>query len=254
MLEITAHGPIREIRFNRPPVNALSPELVAALRGELAGAVRDGVEALVLSGPPRRFSGGLDVPLLLSFDRPAILAMWREFYGLMRDLAACPIPIAAAITGHAPAGGAVLSMFCDRRFMAEGDEKGPYLIGLNEVRVGLSMPPVIARTCARVVGERHAARMCMEGALMPAAEAHAIGFVDRLVPGEAVVEEALAWCRGVLALPRQAMLATRRLFRAPIVALLDEDTGEIETMADVWFSAETQGAMRAMVEGLKRKG
>lgn len=51
------------------------------------------------------FSAGLDVPLLLKLDRPAMDALWREFYPLLGAIASSPIPIAAAITGHAPAGG-----------------------------------------------------------------------------------------------------------------------------------------------------
>lgn len=58
------------------------------------------------------FSAGLDVPVLLKLDRPAMDAVWRDFYGLMNALASSSIPIAVAITGHAPAGGTVLALFC----------------------------------------------------------------------------------------------------------------------------------------------
>jgi Delta3-Delta2-enoyl-CoA isomerase len=254
MLEIHAHGPVHEIRLARPPVNALSPELIAALRAALQAAPGNGAEALVLSGPPRRFSAGLDVPALLALDRAGITAAWRDFYGLMRDLAACPVPIVAAITGHAPAGGAVLSLFCDRRFLAEGDDKGPYIMGLNEVRVGLTVPPVLVKVLARLVGAHQALRLTTEGLLVPSTEALRLGMVDRLLPADQVVPEALAWAQGLLALPRNALLTTRKLSRDEVVALLDASADEIETMTEVWFSTETQAAMRAMLEGLKRKG
>ena len=128
------HGAVRELRLNRPPANALSPELIVALRRSVESAPNDGVRALVLSGAPGRFCAGLDVPLLLTFDRPAMASLWRELYALMRALACSPIPIAAAITGHAPAGGTVLPLFCDWRVIADGDFK----MGLNEVQVGAS--------------------------------------------------------------------------------------------------------------------
>ena len=109
------HGAVRELRLNRPPANALSPQLIVALREAVEGAPQDGVRALVLSGAPGMFSAGLDVPLLLTLDRAAMAGVWRDFYALLRALASSSIPIAAAITGHAPAGGTVLPLFCDWR-------------------------------------------------------------------------------------------------------------------------------------------
>src|SRR5690606_23452174 len=68
LVETIDHGPIRELRLARPPVNALDP----ALSGELAAAVGaacapgSGISGLVLSGGPKVFSAGLDVPYLVS--------------------------------------------------------------------------------------------------------------------------------------------------------------------------------------------
>jgi Delta3-Delta2-enoyl-CoA isomerase len=113
MITTIEHDSVWELRLNRPPVNALSLELIVGLREEIEKAARDGIRALILSGAPGRFSAGLDVPLLLGLEPPAIADLWRELYALLRAIAASPIPIAAAVTGHAPAGGTVLALFCD---------------------------------------------------------------------------------------------------------------------------------------------
>lgn len=255
MLELGTHGSIHEIRLARPPANALSPELVVALRGALAQAEAEGAEAIVLSGSPRMFSAGLDVPLLLTLDRAGILGLWREFYALLRDLAACPVPVAAAITGHSPAGGAVMALFCDRRVMVESaDPTKPFRIGLNEVQVGLSMPPLIFRALVHLVGERQASRLCTEALLLTSEEAFAVGFVDELAASEQVVERTLAWCQGMLRLPRKAMLETRALARKALVGEFERGFEEVAFLADLWFESETQAGLQAMVEGLKRKG
>src|SRR5690606_5372216 len=137
MLEIVDHGGgVRELRLARPPVNALDPVLVADLRAAVERAESAGVRALVLSGGPRVFSGGLDVPALLALDRPAMEAFLADLLELLRALATSPVPVIAAVTGHSPAGGAVLAIQCDYRVMAEGD----FRIGLNEVAVGLPLP------------------------------------------------------------------------------------------------------------------
>jgi Delta3-Delta2-enoyl-CoA isomerase len=70
MIQTFDHGAVRELRLNRPPVKALSPELIAAFLEAIQAAPRDGKRALVISGSPGMFSAGLDVPLLLKLDRP----------------------------------------------------------------------------------------------------------------------------------------------------------------------------------------
>lgn len=250
MIQITDHGAVRELRLDRPPANALSPELIAALRDAVAEAPGAGARAIVLSGTPGRFSGGLDVPLLLTLDETAMRSTWRAFYSLMRNLAASPVPIVAAITGHSPAGGAVLSIFCDHRVMADGDFK----IGLNEVPVGLPIPPVILGALSRLVGPRQAERLAVSGLLISADEAARLGLVDELAPLEWVVLRAIEVCQGLLDLPPRAMTETRRMARAGLVRLFDDaDEAEVEKVLADWFSEETQGAMRALVERLAKR-
>ena len=249
MIQTFDHGPVREIRLNRPPVNALSPELIATLREAVLNAPNEGARALVLSGTPGRFSGGLDVPLLIQLDAPAIGATWRDLYTLMGALAASPIPVAAAITGHSPAGGAVLGIFCDTRFMVEGDFK----IGLNEVQVGIPLPPIIFRAFRRLLGQRNAERLAVSGTMLSGAEALEIGLVDELVPADRVIERAVEWCNSLLALPPQAMSITRQTARADLVAFFNETEGELAGLVDMWFSDETQTVLKQVVERLTKK-
>jgi enoyl-CoA hydratase/carnithine racemase len=250
MIQICDHGPVRELRLARPPVNALVPELIVALREAVAAAPGEGARALVLAGTPGRFSGGLDVPFLIQLDRPAIGDAWRELYRLLRGLAASRIPIAAAITGHAPAGGTVLGIFCDVRFMAEGD----FRLGLNEVQVGIPLPPVIYRALRRLVGSREAERLAVSGVLISPQEALRCGLIDEVVPPDRVVERAVEWCQALLALPPRAMSITRETARADLVALFEENEAELAGLVEMWFSAETQSVLRRVVERLKKKG
>lgn len=251
MLEIRDHDRgVRELVLARPPANALDPALVAALTAAVAGAPAAGARALVLSGRPGMFSGGLDVPVLLALERPALERFLGDFLVLLRTLALSEIPVVAALTGHAPAGGAVLAIHCDHRVMAEGG----YRIGLNEVQVGLPMPRVIYTTLVRVVGVRQAERLSVGGALLGAGEAKEIGLVDELVAPELVVERALERARDYVALPANAMRATRALARRDLAdAFAREERATWEAFVADWYSAETQGALRALVERLKKR-
>jgi 3,2-trans-enoyl-CoA isomerase len=244
------HGPVRELRLNRPPANALSPELITALKQAVEAAPQEGVTGLVLSGSPSFFSGGLDVPLLLTLDRATMNRLWRDFYGLLRALAWSPVPIAAALTGHAPAGGTVLALFCDYRIAAEGDWK----IGLNEVQVGLPLPPVIYSALQRLVGARQAARLAIGGLLISPAKALSLGLVDETVPPEQVVERAVKWCQEWLALPSVAMTRTRREARAELAGLFEQNLpGEIEEISGWWWDEQVQSVLRSLVERLAKK-
>lgn len=250
MVQIIEHGAVRELRLDRPPVNALSPDLIVGLRKAILAAPGDGARALVLSGAPGRFSGGLDVPLLLGLDRAAMAALWRDFYGLLGTIAASPIPMVAAITGHAPAGGTVLALFCDWRIMAEGD----YRVGLNEVQVGIPLPPVILAGLRRLVGLRLAEKLAVSGALLSPQEALGTGMVDELAPPERVVERAVDWCQRMLALPPEAMSSTRRLARADLVAIFEADLEpELQRVIAGWWNPETQSTLRGLVERLRKK-
>ncbi len=259
MLEVIDHGAVREIRMARPPANALSPELLVSLDHALAEATSAGARAVVLSGAPGIFSGGLDVPVLLGLSRAQIEAAWGRFLALVHRLAASPIPIAAAITGHATAGGCVLPLYCDARFMARGraGKDGAFRefsIGVNEVRVGLPMPSVVVPALARIVGERQAERMCVSAELLPASEAHRIGLVDELLPLEETVPRAVSWCRSLAELPPGALGRTRSLVRAGLVAAVEAAMAvDARVFVEDWFGAEAQGALSALVERLSRK-
>ncbi|HEX5960946.1 MAG TPA: enoyl-CoA hydratase/isomerase family protein [Rhodanobacteraceae bacterium] len=251
MLEILEHAhAIRELRLARPPVNALDPELVAALEQAIERAPGEGAEALVLSGSPGLFSAGLDIPALLQLDRPAMRAFWKRFFGVCAALARAPIPVAAAVTGHSPAGGAVLAIFCDYRVMARGE----YRIGLNEVQVGLTVPACIQAALRRLVGPYRAERLLVAGAMLDAEAALAAGMVDELTDVDHVVTRTLAWLEPLLQLPRQAMLTTRALARAELARLFDDPAQlPVEDFLDGWFAPEAQATLRALVERLRTR-
>ena len=250
MLDRIEHGPILELRLARPPVNALAPDLVRALREAIDSAPRQGYRGVLLSGREGVFSGGLDVPQLMQLDREGMASFWADFCGLMGAVACSPIPTAAAITGHSPAGGTVVAMWCDYRVMAEGN----YRIGLNETQVGLAIPPMIVDGFKRLVGAHRGERLVAEGRLVDAAEACAIGLVDELTATGEVVGRALQWLQRHLALPQHAFLANRRVARADLGRLFEsEDLLAAESFVEGWFSESTQMALQALLEQLQSR-
>lgn len=250
MLNLISHGHIIEINLARPPVNALNLELVRAVRMSVDDSVRSGARGIVLSGAQGLFSAGVDIPTLLGYDRAGVREYWREFFALCATLARAPIPLVAAITGHSPAGGAVLALFCDYRVMAQG----PYRIGLNEVQVGLIVPDCIQLALRRVVGTYRAERLLVSGAMIESADALACGFVDELTGVDQVTTRALHWLGELLALPAHAMLATRALARADLAAAFaDPEALPLDDFLEAFFHPDTQTVLQQLVAKLKSK-
>lgn len=246
-------GDVIEIRLARAPVNALDPDLCRALGSAVATAVAQGAKGLVLSGNPKVFSAGLDVPFLLSLedDRRALLAGWGAFFDAIRALAGSAVPIVAALTGHAPAGGCVLALCCDYRVMAKSDDPAwPFRIGLNETQVGLVAPAGIQQLMERTVGKHRAGVLLATGELVDAERALAIGLVDELVPGDQVVARSVAWLQALLKLPRQPVLATRAISRADLIAALAPENIQLERFIDAWTEPDTQAGLKALVARL----
>jgi 3,2-trans-enoyl-CoA isomerase len=254
MLDTIRHDAIVELRLARPPVNALDPQLVAALRGAIDAAPASGARAIVLSGQPGMYSAGLDVPALLQLDQATLKQFLRDFFELCGAIACSPIPIVAAITGHSPAGGAVLSIFCDYRVMARSvDPAKPFRIGLNEVQVGLSVPALIQFGLQRLVGAYRAERLMVAGAMLESAQALQIGFVDELADIDQVVPRALNWLQDLLRLPPQAMSTTRRLARRDLTeTFADPRKWLLDEFAAAWFADETQDVLKNLVARLKK--
>ena len=247
------HGRIRELRLARPPVNALDPALCRALITTLDAAVADGVDAVVLSGAPGIFSAGLDVPHLMALgqDRQALHAGWGAFFGAARSLAALRIPVVAALTGHAPAGGCVLSLCCDYRVMARSPNPAkPFMIGMNETQVGLAVPEGAQQLMRRVIGPYRAERLLVSGSMVAADEALRIGLVDTVVEVDQVGPHALEWLSTLLALPRAPMLLTRSLARADLVRAREPQNLDLERFVDGWYDAATQAGLRALLARL----
>ena len=249
MIEIIEHGAIHEIHLNRPPVNALNLELLSALTAAVQDAPGNGARGLILSGGEKVFSGGLDVPYLMSLDRAGLGACWTQFFHAARALARSSVPVVAAIAGHNPAGGCVLALCCDYRVMA----RGPFRIGLNETQVGLTVPDAIQYLMRRVVGAHRAERLIVAGAMVESEQAHALGMVDALTDAGEVVDagHALAQRIAGAAVIADAGDPQDRAGRRHRCAGRFADA-DLNRFLDGWYSDDSQAALKALLARLKK--
>jgi enoyl-CoA hydratase len=204
-----------QVRYEREGAAALvtidRPERRNAVDGPTAVALReaherfeseDDARAMVLTG-----AGG--VAFCAGADLKAI-----ETYADRLDAPGGPMgfsrltpskPTIAAISGYALAGGLELALWCDLRIATE-DSK----LGFPERRWGVPLVDGGTQRLPRVVGLGRALDIILTGRIMDAAEAHAMGLVNELVPPGGHLERALELANNLARFPQRTMLADRR--------------------------------------------
>jgi 3-hydroxyacyl-CoA dehydrogenase len=210
-LHIETHGAVRLLRMQAPPVNALG----ANLRIDLLAAVREAggdpsVSALVLTGEGKLFSSGADIA---EFGREMAKPELPE---LLAEIESQHLPIVAVLNGAALGGGLELALVCDYRFAV-----GVAKLGLPEVSLGLIPGAGGTQRLPRLIGTEPAIGMITGGKPVSAAEAEALGLVDRVF---ASADEAIA-----AALDHAESLGTtRRTARTAQPVVLPDGTGFAE--------------------------
>lgn len=211
MLEVATRGAVRTLTLNRPEVrNALSADLVDALRAALDAAAREAsVRVVVLTGAGSAFSAGADLAALQALQNAsaeANLADSERLAGLFDAVYRHPKPVVARVNGHAIAGGCGLAAVCDFALASEDAR-----LGFTEVRIGF-VPAIVAVYVRRKLGETALRDLMLRGHLVPAAEAARIGLVTRAVPAAALDAETDALCDEIATHTSGAAVAlTKRL-------------------------------------------
>jgi enoyl-CoA hydratase/carnithine racemase len=172
------------IRFNRPPMNALSAELLGELADHVNVLAGDAdLKAVVVTGTEKVFAAGAEIGQLQS-DAPIIDNFRRAFDGL----AAIPRPVIAAVSGFALGGGLEAALACDLRLASENAR-----LGVPEIALGVFPGAGGTQRMARLIGPAKAKELIWTGRHVRADEALAMGLVDRVVPVEGYLDAALEW-------------------------------------------------------------
>lgn len=225
-------GAIRVLSLNDPERrNPLSPELVSGLMEALDLAEQASeIRAVVLTGSGQTFSAGADLEFLKTVTRSGAEANYahsRELMRLFHRVYTFPKPTIAAINGAAVAGGAGLATACDLAVMGEQAR-----IGYTEVKIGF-VAALVGVILVRNVGEKHAKELLLTGKLITASEALRMGLVNRVVPAEQVLDEALSLAGEIIANAPNSLSLTKELLNAlPGMGL--EDGFRLASIANAW--------------------
>jgi enoyl-CoA hydratase/carnithine racemase len=223
------------VKLARGVINAINQKTIDELGEALRMVKHDlAVCGLVLaSNNDKFFSIGFDLPALYPLSQQEFGAFFRGFNLLCLDLYTFPKPTIAAITGHATAGGCILALCTDYRFIAEGRR----LIGVNESKLGVPVTYLANCLLRQLMGERQAREVISSGTLYPPEEAAQIGMVDGVYPLTKVVSAAIKKARNVGEIPGDAFAANKRLWvrsiESQVLSYLEE---EERLFLDQWYA------------------
>jgi enoyl-CoA hydratase/carnithine racemase len=238
-------GEIAVLTLNRPRArNALSEEMLAALREELAGiAGRDRVRAVVIAANGSAFSAGHDLKELTAHRSDAdggkayTRQLMKSCSAVMLAVLKLPQPVVAAVEGVATAAGCQLVATCDlavastaARFCTPG------------VHIGLfCSTPMVA--LSRNISRKHAMEMLLTGDDIAAEDAYRMGLINRLVEPGTAREHGLVLARKIAAKSAAVLRLGKQAFYRQLemgVADAYEHAGEV-MVKNMMASCATEG-------------
>jgi enoyl-CoA hydratase len=195
-------------------VNALSIPMLRELHAALDQAEADGA-VVVLAGREGYLSAGFDLGVFR--DEPERLPeMLRLGATLCERLLSFPTPVLIACSGHAIAAGSFLLLSVDARIGIDG----PYKIGLNEVRIGLTMPLFVVELARHRLAPAHFDRAVISAMMYGPEDAVTAGFLDRVVAPADLPEASTAMAQDLAGLNPEAHAATKLRARAAALTAL----------------------------------
>ncbi len=206
-IALTFEGHVATAALTRPTMDPAFFDALEKLPARLAEL--DDLRAVVLHGPDKAFSYGLDLPATfkahgrlfsgggLAAERTELLALIRRWQAAFTAMAQLPVPTIAALHGWCIGGGLDLASACDVR-LASRDAK----ISLRETKIAIVADLGSLQRLPALIGQGHTRELAFTGKTIDAQRAHAIGLVNDLFDDrEAVVAAAHAMAREIAANP-----------------------------------------------------
>jgi enoyl-CoA hydratase/carnithine racemase len=236
---------IATIRLERPPMNALNAQVQAEIAAAAVQVSDDpAIRAVVIYGGERVFAAGADIKEMEQASYATMAADSRRLQESFTAVARIGKPVVAAITGYALGGGLELALCADFRVAGEGAR-----VGQPEILLGVIPGAGGTQRLPRLIGPARAKDIVFTGRFVGAAEALAIGLVDKVVPDAEVYQAARDLMARYVGGPSVALRAAKQAIDEGLDT--DLDTGlEIERLhfAGLFATEDQRTGMRSFVE------
>ncbi|KAJ0178159.1 hypothetical protein K1T71_005982 [Dendrolimus kikuchii] len=243
---------IATLTMQRPPVNSLNLELLQAIGSALDDVGKNKCKGMILtSSSPTVFSAGLDIMEMYKPDLKRADAFWSTLQEVWIKLFGSKFPTAAAINGHAPAGGCMLSMSCEYRVMVNGK----FIIGINETALGIVAPRWFMDTMCNTISKREGELILTLGKLFPVEEALNVGIIDETATDKTdAVEKCRKFIKKFDRIPPLARTVTKQKFReAPLAWLHQNRRQDTDEFLALLKNPKVQESLEMYFQMLKQK-
>lgn len=226
------------ITLNRPEVrNAIDAEMVASLH-QVCAQLEDDPSPAVITGGTEVFAAGADIAQLR--ERRITDALAGINSGIFHRISQLPMPVIAAISGHALGGGAELAYACDFRIGTPSTK-----IGNPEGQLGILAAAGACWRLIELVGEPLAKEVLLLGRVLDAEDARDCRLLSRVVPPEQLHDEAMEMVDSIL---RSAPLAVRLTKLAIAMPRDAHPTFDNVAQAVLFETVEKQQRMTAFLD------
>jgi enoyl-CoA hydratase len=228
------------LRLAHGKASALDVELLDALLRELDGAAAD-VRAVILTGTGSIFSAGVDLVRLTREGADYVRRFLPLLSRFVRTIFTFPMPVVAAVNGHAIAGGCVLALAADARLMAEGVGR----IGMPELLVRVPFPTAAVEIVRLAVPTDKVQSLIYTGRTLSPREALGAGLVDEVVASDALLTRAQELAQQLARIPLTTYRLTKQSLRAAALERI-EKAAEMQDRAalELWSAPETLAHIR----------
>lgn len=235
------------IQINRPKqLNALNLQVMTEIKETLKMLDNDDtVRAIILTGNAKAFAAGADIKEMA--NKTAIDMFKINQFETWATIQKTRKPIIAAVSGFALGGGCELVMLCD---MIVASETAKF--GQPEIKIGIMPGAGGTQRLTRAIGKALAMEMVLTGRFISAAEAYQVGLINKVVPVELYLSEAIKLAKKIAAMsPIAVQLAKESVLQAFQTSLDDGLMFERKNFYMAFASEDQKEGMAAFVE--KRK-
>ncbi|MBI5888515.1 MAG: enoyl-CoA hydratase/isomerase family protein [Deltaproteobacteria bacterium] len=202
-------GEVSVLTFSSPGANILSTAALVRLIDAMDSLRADEVKAVVITAEGGTFIAGADIKEMSVFSQKDAGAFAALFHRAMNIIEEFPCPVIAAVNGFALGGGAELTLACDIVIASEAA-----VFGQPEINLGIIPGGGATQRLSRRVGGLKAKEMIFTGRRVNAAEALAIGLVNKVVAKDKLMDEAMAVARAIASKPVQCLAAAKSLINS----------------------------------------
>jgi enoyl-CoA hydratase len=235
------------IELNRPKeLNALNLQLMKELRDALQDLDNNPeVRVIILTGNAKAFAAGADIKQMAG--KSAIEMFEIDQFSIWDQIKKTKKPLIAAVSGFALGGGCELAMTCDMIIASESAK-----FGQPEIKIGVIPGAGGTQRLTRAIGKARAMEMVLTGKFMSAEEAYKNGLINKVVPVEIYLDEALELAKEIaLMSPVAAKLAKEAVNKAFETHLNEGLSFERKNFYMTFASEDQKEGMKAFIE--KRK-